>query len=230
MLGVLVWHEERNVVLERTDLLGMPVLRVSVSPDGRWAARRLGRAGRLLARQRVRRVLVPDGFDSWRELDRWGLCPVDPLPLYRAMADRMVLAELARSGVENERACVALRGDYVDADLERTARLLCPKVRTLIIQAAWGGERLTLELYRTFGAAPRREVPPDAAVRFSGAGQPEELVLCGRPNLLGLEPEAAGAALPEGAEPIPLLTALWQAGRLSLEEIRLNDANFLDMR
>lgn len=226
MLGLLSWSGERDVRLERIRLMGMPVLRVSIPSGGRWENYRLRRAGRLLARQRVRRMLVPQKFDGWQELSRWGLRPVDPMPLYRAMADRLVLAELARRGVENRWACVALRGDYVDGDLERTARLLCPQVRTLLIQVDWGGARLVRELYRSFGAAPQPEGWPDVVVRFSGKGQTGELVLCGQLEHLGLELETEGVTLPEGLESVPLLTALWQSGRLSMEELRVNTINF----
>ena len=226
MLGLLCWSEERGVRLERAQLLGMPVLQVNLAPGGRWENRRLRRAARLLERQGVRRVLVPPEFHGWQELSKRGLRGVDPVSLYRAMADRLVMAGLERRGVENERACVVLRGEYVDADLERTARLLCPKVRTLIIQVEWGGERLARELYRTFGAAPQPEGRPDTAVRFSGEGQQGELVLCGQAELLGLGLDMDGSTLPEGLEAMPLLTALWQSGRLSLEELRVNTINF----
>ena len=226
VLGVLCWSQEQDVRLERAQLLGLPVLQVNLASGGRWENRRLRRAARLLTRQGVRRVLVPQKFDGWQELSRGGLRGVDPVPLYRAMADHLILTELGRRGVENERACVVLRGEYVDADLERTARQLCPKVRTLIIQVEWGGERLARELYRTFGAALQPGGRPDAVARFSGQGQPGELVLCGQAELLGLELDMDGSTLPEGLEAMPLLTALWQSGRLSLEELRVNTINF----
>lgn len=226
MLGVLSWNGQRDTTAERIQMLGLRVLRVSIPSGGRWEKHRLRRAARLLARQRVRRVLAPREFDGWQELERWGLYPVDPTPLYRAMADRLALADLGRRGVENRQACVVLRGDYVDADLERAARLLCPQVRALIIQVDWGGERLARELYWTFGAALQTQRHPDTVVRFSGKGQPGELVLCAQPELLGLGLEAEGLALPEELEPMPLLAALWQSGRLSLEELRTNAINF----
>lgn len=226
MLGVLKRCEGRGVVLERMDLLGMPTLQVSLSTDGWWAACRLRRAARMLDRRGVRRVLVPPGFDGWRELSRWGLRGVDPVPLYRAVADRLVLAELERRGVGEVHACVALRGECLDAQLSRTAWLLCPKVRAVVVQVEWGGERLVQELYREFGAAAPPGVEADVAVRFSGAGTPGELVLCGRPNLLGLGLEPSGIILPEEVEPLPLLTALWQAGSLSPEQLRVVSVDF----
>lgn len=226
MLGVLKQSEERGVLIKQESLLGMPVLQVSLSTKGWWATRRLRRAARTLSRRGVHRVLVPPGFDAWRELCRWGLRGVDPLPLYRAVADRLVIAELERRGVDVVRACVALQGDFVDGDLARTAWLLCPRVRTVIVQVERGGERLVRELYREFGAAALPDAEADVKVRFSGEGNPGELVLCGRPELLGLSLELSGIELPEGVESLPLMTALWQAGKLSPEQLSVVPADF----
>ena len=209
--------------MERRRLLGIPVLQVSLSPSGRWERRRLGRAARQLKRQGVRRVLVPKGFEQWELLRWYGLTGVDPLPLYRAVADRLVMAELEHRGVEAHRACVALRGEYVDSDLTRTAHLLCPRVRTLLVQVGQGGDKLTRELYRTFGAGAPHCAQADVVVRFGGAGEDGELVLCGRPELLGLELDAPDLMLPEEVQPLPLLTVLWQTGGLNLDQIRVLD-------
>lgn len=221
MLGLLRWTGERGVTTERAQLLGLPVLQARLGAGGRWEEQRVRRAARLLARQGVRRVLVPLEFDHWQMLERRGLAGMDPLPLYRTMADQLVLAELERRGVPEQRACVALRGEYADADLTRTARLLCPKVRALIIQADRGGERLARELYLEFGAVVPPCVEADAAVRFGGERQPGELVLCGKPELCGLELSVPELELPEGLEALPLLTALWQTGRLKPQCFRV---------
>lgn len=223
MLGLLCWRDERGVRLERGRLLGLPLLQVSLPPGGRWERYRIDRAARILKRQGIRKVLVPKGFACWEVLARRGLCGIDPLPLYRAMADRLVLAELARRGVEERRACVALRGEYVDSALAGAARLLCPRVRTILIQVRQGGDKLTRELYREFGVGTVSRAQPDAVVRFGGIGEEGELVLCGRPELLGLELDAPERVLPEETEPLPLLTALWQSGGLNLDEIRVFD-------
>ena len=219
MLGLLCWSEERGVRMERTQLLGLPVLQASLLPGGRWERQRLGHAARRLERQGVRRVLVSKGFKRWEVLARWGLTGVDPRPLYRAMADRLVLAELERRGMKGCEACVALRGECVDSDLARTAHLLCPQVRTLLIQVERGGDKLTRELYRAFGAGAPPCAQADVAVRFGGVRQEGELVLCDRPELLGLELEASNLGIPEEMESLPLLTALWQSGLLNLQQL-----------
>ena len=220
MLGVLRWSPDRRVVLGRGQVLGLPVLEARLDPGGRWGGRRLDRAARLLARQGVKRILPLRNFGGQQGLERRGLLPVEPLPLYRAMAGELALAALSQAGKETGRAGIALRGERVDAELARAARLLCPRVRTLIIQVPRGGEQLARKLYWEFGAAVSPEGKADAAVRFSGRRQDGELVLCGSmPELQGLEVKAPGLDLPEELEPLPVLTALWQAGRLELEQL-----------
>lgn len=216
------WSREGRVVLETTQVLGLTVLRAQIPSGGRWEKQRLGRAARLMSRQGVRRVLVPRNFAGWDVLARWELTGVDVLPLYRALADRLVLAELERRGVDLQRACVALRGDAVDGEMARAARLLCPRVLALDIQVKRGGEQLTRELYRQFGAAPRHVGTADLSVYFGGTGQEGALVLCGpAPELLGLELDVPGLTIPEETQPMPLLAALWRAGRVKEEQVRI---------
>lgn len=216
MLGVLCPGQGR-VKAERGDILGLPVLWVSVSTGGILEKRRLVRAERLLLRHGVRRLL------PLREAPKWqnSLPAVDPLPLYRTLADRLTLEVLKRNGIEPHRAAVTLTGEQVDGDLARTAHLLCPRVHTLRLEVGRGGERLTMELYREFGAAVCAGGQADLCIRFSGEPRPGELVLCGVPELLGLGLKVHGLELPQELEPVPLLTALWQAGLLNVEELRM---------
>lgn len=231
MLGVLRWGPDRRVALERGQVLGLPVLQARLDPGGRWGGRRLDRAARLLVRQGVRRVLPLRGFDNWKVLERRGILPIEPLPLYRAMAEDLALAVLHQTGKAPEQAGIALRGERVDGDLARAARVLCPRVRTLIIQVPRGGEQLARELYWEFGAAVSPEGEADAAVRFSGQRQEGELVLCGpAPELLGLKVNAHGLALPDELEPLPVLTALWQAGRLEREQLYITGVQACENR
>jgi len=214
MLGVLCPGPGR-IKAEQVNILGLPVLWVSVPAGGYWEKRKLVRAERLLIRGGVRRLLPLLDDPGWDV----SVPEVDPLPLYRAMADRLVLELLNGRGVEPCRSTVVLVGEQVDGDLARTAHQLCPSVRMLHLGAGRGGERLARELYREFGAAVSFGGRADVRVRFSGPAQPGELVLCGRPELLGMCVEAPELCLPERLQPMPLLTALWQSGRLDLKEM-----------
>lgn len=220
MLGMLCWSRGR-VRLKQTRILGLPVLQAQLQAGGYWEEQRLDRAARMLARRGVRRMLPARDFNGWHILERRGLVPVDPLPLYRAMAAELTLAVLKNRGLEVSCAAVALVGERVDGDLVRAARALCPRVRTLVLEVGYGRERLARELYWEFGAAVSVGTQADVRVRFSGPAQTGELALCGQVELLGLELETPGLELPEELEPLPLLAALWQAGLLRLEELRV---------
>lgn len=216
MLGVLCPGRGR-MSAERRELFGVPTLWVTVPAGGIWEGHRATRAERLLKRHGVRKLLPMRGASTWNI----SIPAVDPLPLYRTMADRLILWELSRNGIEPERGTVALAGERVDGDLARTAHLLCPRVHTLLLEVECGGELLAMELYRKFGAAVNTTGRAAVCARFSGAGQGGELVLCGRPELRDLQVEVPGLSLPEQLEPIPLLTALWQAGRVDVKDFCL---------
>lgn len=206
-------------------LYGLPVLRTRTDPEGWLGEGRLRRAGRTLQRGGVLRTLVPGAFDHWPLLAAYGLSPVEPEPLVRAAGDELALEALRRQGVDPDRATVALRGLRADPDMARTAALLCPRVRHLIITAPQGGERLALWLRREFGipVLPQEEGGQVGLYFSPGAGGEETVRL----TLYGPEPDLAGLALsvPELAEEdrsdLPLLSALWQGGRLEKGDLKI---------
>lgn len=223
LLGMMCWETGGRVRVERGRVLSLPVLQVQLPRGGRWEGRRVDKAARLLSRQGVRRVLPLRQFDRWDILNSRGLWAVDALPLYRAMAAEIVLAALAQRGEDPHRATVILCGDHVDGELAAAARRLCPQVRQLVVDTRHGAQRLSRELYWQYGAAvePGKGGQGGLSVRFSGAVGQEDLVLCARPRLMGLGVCAPGLAVPEQLEPAPVLSALWQAGLLPLEQVQI---------
>ncbi len=221
MLGEIVFEREAGlrIYLERAERLGLPVLRASLSPDGLGGTRRLRRAGRALRRSGVTRVLVPAGFARWEVLSNQGLRGVDPLLFLQNQAGGLVLAALARRGLEPGSCAVALRGERADRLMEQTARVLCPRVRDVCICAPRGGEELSAALRWEFGAAVRPDFSGvDAAVRFSpnsadGGGAVLDLFQPGL-ELCGVRISLEDGSLPPECEPLPLLAALWETGRV----------------
>lgn len=230
MIGWLLPEENGGRIrLEPVRLEGLPLLRVSV-PLGqkmRRPERRVARAGRLLRERGVRRVLAPAGFAGWAYLAEAGLRPVDPLPLYRALAARLVLALLACRGIPPAGAVVLLRGQRVDCALARAAYALCPRVRTLALSVPEGGARLCRLLREEYGAAVAETLGgarADAVVDFA-PGQPP---LSGALTLYGAAPDLAGMTLDlpglraSGLETPPLLRALWEEKGLPLGKIEIS--------
>lgn len=223
MLGLLWWDESIRGVSapERIMIAGLSVLRVRMAPGARWEGRRAERAGRLLRKRGVRRILPLREFAWGDRLSACGLAPVDPLPLYQTMAPELVMALLARRGVSPRAACVLLRGQWAQGPLAQAAIALCPTVRRVRLDVSGGGDRLERELYARFGAAcDPGEGVPDVCVRFDGPA--EEGTLCLSPggiDLCGLRLAAPAPDMPQALKRDCVLTALWQAGALSTDGI-----------
>lgn len=233
MVGHLVLSPARRprVALEVERVGGLRLLRAAVAaPEGigeKRQRRRIGRAARLLAEERVRRVLTGPGFCGWDLLREWGLIPVSPEPLVQSMAAPLVLAALERRGILPERARVALAAPRANRAVYQTAMALCPRVRQLLVAAPDGGEALADLLREEFGM-PRLEGEEgrgaDLTVRLGNvpcSGSGVRLDLFGpRPGLLGLELDAEGLPPFEG-EKLPFLTLLWEEGRIPPGNIRV---------
>lgn len=223
MLGQLILTPRGRGKPEAVNLYGLTVLRVEVDSSGFWGKRRLCRAGRTLRRNGVVRVLAPE--ELLPLLGELGLRRVNPEPFVRAQAAPLALAALERLGLAPDRAAVALRGLRTDHDFLRTAEELCPRVRSLIIDAPRGGRELAQRLRREYGVPilPEGERGQAALVFQVGCSRRGEVSL----ELFGPRPQLAGLiltvpGLEEGdREDLPLLAALWEGGRLRPEDIKI---------
>lgn len=227
MLGQLVFDGGRGGP-RRALLYGLPVLRCHTDPEGFWGERRLKRAGRSLCAGGAVRALVPAGFDRWPLLLKLGLRPVDPGAFLRAQAAPLAASLLERQGLAPDRATVALRGRRADGEMLRAALALCPRVRRLTISAPQGGEELAAWLRREYGLPILpADAPAQAALLLQPGTEPEDANPCPALTLFGPEPDLAGLRLsapdlaPTDREDLPLLSALWEGGRLGPEQLKI---------
>ena len=227
MLGQLVFDGGRGGP-RRALLYGLPVLRCQADPEGFWGERRLKRAGRSLCAGGAVRALVPAGFDRWPLLLKLGLRPVDPGAFLRAQAAPLAASLLERQGLAPDRATVALRGRRADGEMLRAALALCPRVRRLTISAPRGGEQLAAWLRREYGLPILpADAPAQAALLLQPGTEPEDANPCPALTLFGPEPDLAGLRLsapdlaPTDREDLPLLSALWEGGRLGPEQLKI---------
>lgn len=227
MLGQLVFDGGRGGP-QRALLYGLPVLRCQADPEGFWGERRLKRAGRSLCAGGAVRALVPAGFDRWPLLLKLGLRPVDPGAFLRAQAAPLAASLLERQGLAPDRATVALRGRRADGEMLRAALSLCPRVRRLTISAPQGGEELAAWLRREYGLPILpADAPAQAALLLQPGTEPEDANPCPALTLFGPEPDLAGLRLsapdlaPTDREDLPLLSALWEGGRLGPEQLKI---------
>ena len=214
MIGLL-WPMSGPVQITKERLGPLTVLRATVPPDRR---RGLVRACKRLSRKGVRRVLVHRQLED-RSLSH-GLVAVDPGPLYRHLAPNLALAALAAGDHSPDRAVVVLRSRETGGALCRTARLLCPRVAQVRIEAESGSDRVQEWLLRTFGMAADPNAPATLTLRLDGPDGGEDLYLDGPGARLG--PVSLEGPGTEGVEEVDrhcLLCAFWQAGALFSENI-----------
>lgn len=223
-------------------ILDFPLLEVALSPskpgkdgekpgkDGekqRKNGEKQGvRGAKVLRKHGVFRALMPQ---KWAEgAQKQGIFPVQALPLYRALGDRLCLKLL--EGVPPRHRRVVLRGEKADAAAQALALALCPQA-TLILEFEEGETALAQRLQRTYGAPPLDrawgesaqvavELSPPAVEGPLPQGA-HRLKLWGEPDLAGLTldcPENLPPDLPRD----PFLALLWESGRLKPGEIGIS--------
>ena len=219
MLGQIVFSPRPGrLTLERAGLHGLTVLRTAVDPEGFWAGHRLYKAGKKLARAGVRRVRVPEGFQSWGVLEGCGLRPVDPCPFLRAHAAALSVAALKGSGRPPQGSTVALRALQADRAVILAAEELCRQVREVCIAVPGGGEALGQHLRWEYGMAVRPDWSGvDGAVRFDRETWEEGGCVVNL-FLQGLGDNRVSVTAPGVKDSqtgqIFLLAALWEGGKL----------------
>lgn len=227
MLGQIVIAPDRRwgVTLEEGELLGLRVMRAQMGWGGLGSEKRAFRAGTLLAKRRVRRVLAPRGFPYWQALYRAGLRAVDPTPMLQALAGELVMKVLELDGKRPERSVVALRGRRADRNAEQTARWLSQRVRGIILSFPQGGADLEAALRREYGLPVRPDGEQvDVAVRLhpdtADSGTRVFNLWGNRLDLCGLTLGIDGVRDNISLE---LMEALWETGHLPREKITIRN-------
>ena len=223
MVGELICLRQRGRGRGSPSALGpLPAVRWTVyAPEGlspRRLARRLYRAERGLAAAGVGRVVLRHGFPYGDRLRL--LRPVDPLPLWRGLADVLALGALELEGVPPSRGRIALSAPRLCPELEGAAERLCAHVRGLLIDVP-GGEDYARYLQAKYGLPV---TPPSAGADVTAAfgpgggswGRRVELYQGG--SLGGLALGAEGAELPADCAE-QALALLWERGEVRREEL-----------
>lgn len=212
-LGKGGWRIKTDV---RT-LCGVRFLEVSVPGMGK-----IGRCARVLRKNGVRRVLVSNSvpFDG-EALRPWGVEPVSEVPLLRRCGSLLALSALEHLRIPPEKGTVALRGKSLSTDLCRTAHVLCPRVRQLVLSFASDKEPLARQLHDKYGMSVLWEengVCGDVSLQFEAGARskcPLELKLYApKPDLCGAALTAPGLPLWADVPDLMQLAALWECGAL----------------
>lgn len=214
MYGYVREGERAGVTRQRIGGVWFAV--ATVPSSGLLAGYRRGRALRKLRRQGVRTCVLPSGLTA--EAARWGLgaMPVQELRL-------ALLPQLLDMQGDLRRATAVLRADCADAAVYRAAAVLASRVRYVILQVGAGGTALAEALRRRFGLCAGSVESAALTVSFGGAPEQGAVIClgadCGRYQRLtyGAPEELLGPWPPSEQ----LLAALYQAGEIKKEEIRV---------
>lgn len=223
MVGQLTLVRGKGHRLVERGMLGpVAVLRGTVfEPDGlpAWRlARRIRRAERALVRMGVGRVVLGPDFPYAQRLTMLRL--VDPLPMWRGVADVLGLGALAAQGIPPARGRVALSAPRLCPELTAAAERLCPQVRALVIDTP-GGADYARFLQNRFGlpvSPPAAGADVTAAFGPGGGRWGHCLELYGQGHLGGLQMRLEGVELPDGCGD-QVLALLWERGELNRERL-----------
>ena len=219
MLGKIRWGSIRRPKMERSEVCGLPVLQLVLPERIRDKAHLVGKGLHLLSKRGITRVLVPKDWIFWPQLVQNGLRTVDTRAFQCAFVPSWVKFLLKEKDIAPDEATLLLKGEQESGDMERVARLLCPLVRNIAIDVP-GRANLAAGLRREFGlpVLPARNVQADLTVFFSPV-----------PMLPELDFQIAGElSLPAEYDPLPILSVLWESGRIQVEDIVLKTAGNVD--
>lgn len=155
MLGYIMYGGgERRPRIGERQLLGARFVTLDLGesrhPQGYPALRRADRAAGRLAELGVRRAVFPVDFPYTVLFARRGVCPVDTLPLRRALAAPLTRRRLEELGLGPTRAVAAVSADRMSQEVADTVRALALGYRYVLLDAP-GGEDLARTLRRDHG-------------------------------------------------------------------------------
>ena len=224
MLGYIIYGDgPKRPELGERRLLGVPFLTLSMGqpprPHGPLARRRALLAARQMRERGVRSAVFPVDFPYTALFLGQGICPVDTLPLRRALAAPLTRRKLESMGLGPTQAVVAVSAQRLIREAEDAVRSLALSFRYVLLSARDGGEVLARDQLDRADAlllyAPRPDLAGDNAVLW-GLYPGGEL---GRGRL----PLVLPAALAEQVEPNcgreQLTAALYALGVLPLEAV-----------
>ena len=120
--------------------------------------------------------MFPVDFPYTALFIRQGVCPVDTLPLRRALAAPMTRRSLEKLGLEPTQAVVAVTGERCAREVAECAKMLALGYRYVLLGVNSGGEAFSRSLRREYGISLVLDPSPDqldradALVMFSQRG------------------------------------------------------------
>jgi len=219
LLGYIMWHPTGRpaVHLRQSDLLGLPVACLEIQGRaGFFLARKVRKAVGRMRLEGVRQgCWMPDLPPLWHE----GIVPVEVWSLRRALLPQLIACAERQWGLDLMRGTVWVTAEETNASVWQAAEFLAQHCRYVRLDTGMGQAALESHMQRRYGLAPGGRGML-LQISFDGQGGLRTICLdrqAERQQRVFYQPPAGWP------ETVPLqeqlLAALWQAGRLSVEEI-----------
>ena len=237
MMGYLEWSDtpcRGGVSFGERNICGVYFYAAKVFCGERTPAfllrQRLKKAAQTLRRRNIGQAVFPEPFSNLGLFEKYGVLPVNTLPLYQALAPELAWSAAETHGLTAARARIAVCGDRLNEELANTVTRLCTRSRYLLLAAPDRDGAFCRRLRREYGAAlvqtkdpaqiagadicilfSPREISSDSTILrvYRGAEFPKAL--------LGLF--KAPERIPAGCSVPQMLAALYAAGAVRREEI-----------
>ena len=181
MLGYIIYGDgPKKPELGEQQISGGPFVTLRMAqpshPNGPLALRRAVRCARKMREAGVRSAVFPVDFPYTALFLRQGVCPVDTLPLRRALAAPLTRRRLEALGLAPTEAVVAVSADWAVREVAETAKALALSYRYVLLHVR-DGEELSRSLRREYGISlllkPSAEQldRADALLLFSPRGE-----------------------------------------------------------
>lgn len=237
MYGYIDWREtgKGGFSLQRTGICGVCFWELRVpKPGSLFFRQRLRRAVHTMHTNGVRRAVFPPDFPFAEVLAEEGITSLPEENLRRRLLEQLLKRACGGKKISASSWAAALYARGESRDVRDASRLLAEKCRYLQLHLAQDSGALEKELRYTYGvcAAPVGQ-RPDIAVTFDSG--PQELLPipvirlgedCREQPITYELPAERLAWLGERAPTSQLVTALFEAGKLPLEEIHVKTLTF----
>lgn len=120
-------------------------------PNGPLALARAAKGARRMREAGVRTAVFPVDFPYTALFIRQGVCPVDTLPLRRALAAPLTRRRLEGMGLSPAQAVAAISGERASKEVTEAAKALALSYRYVLLSVRSGGEEFARSLRREYG-------------------------------------------------------------------------------
>jgi len=154
MVGYLSYTKEnKGLAIKKRRIAGVVLLEAQLGKENRLLERHFARrAAKAMAKKGIREAVFPVDYPHGDVFAGRGIFPVDPLPLYRAMAPLVVKQRMNRLELSPGTTTVAVTAQRMSTEAEEIVREVALFARYVMLDAS-GAEAFCERMRREYGVS-----------------------------------------------------------------------------